>query len=170
MGPDSEKKLLFALMVLQLLCGLFFLWDGTVDLVLGPGYRGWAEPQNFEFIVALALLASLAFTALRLRHVLQKQKIMKDQIMAASGAFHQLLSEHFDQWRLSPAECDVAILAIKGLSIAEISAIRDSKEGTIKAQLNAVYKKAGVSGRTQLLSGFIEELMAEGLDTQRPPS
>ena len=32
-------------------------------------------------------------------------------------------------------------------------------EGTVKAQTNAIYRKAGVSGRSQLLSLFIEDLM-----------
>ena len=57
----------------------------------------------------------------------------------------------------------MALLAIKGLSLAEIAAVRKTKDGTIKAQCNAIYRKAGVTGRTQLLSLFIEELLAEGL-------
>ena len=57
----------------------------------------------------------------------------------------------------------MATLAIKGLSIAEIAALRETKEGTIKAQSAAIYRKAGVTGRLQLLSLFIEELMAEPL-------
>jgi DNA-binding NarL/FixJ family response regulator len=46
------------------------------------------------------------------------------------------------------------------LSIAEIAQIRATREGTIKAQCAAIYRKAGVSGRAQLLSLFIEDLMA----------
>ena len=166
MGHESEKKLLFGLILLQIMCALFFLWDGSVDVILGAGYQGWAEPQNFEFIVSIALIASLIFTAKRLHTVMQRHKVMKDQIRIASGAFAELLNEHFDQWGLSPAETDVSILAIKGLSIAEIAGIRNAKEGTVKAQLNAVYRKAGVTGRTQLLSNFIEELMGEGLEIE----
>ena len=59
----------------------------------------------------------------------------------------------------------MALLAIKGLSLAEIADIRQTKQGTIKAQCNAIYQKAGVSGRPQLLSLFIEELMSDGLAT-----
>ncbi|MDP6952768.1 MAG: LuxR C-terminal-related transcriptional regulator [Alphaproteobacteria bacterium] len=70
-----------------------------------------------------------------------------------------MLEEHFDRWALTPSERDVALLAIKGLSITEIAGVRETKEGTIKAQCNAVYRKAGVSGRPQLLSVFIEELL-----------
>ena len=55
---------------------------------------------------------------------------------------------------------DVALFAIKGMSTAEIAALRSTSEGTVKAQTNAIYRKAGVSGRPQLLSLFIEDLMS----------
>ena len=55
----------------------------------------------------------------------------------------------------------MAYFAIKGMSNAEISALRETSDGTVKAQMNAVYKKAGVVSRTQLLGYFIEELMAD---------
>ena len=80
--------------------------------------------------------------------------------MAARGAFLDLLDEHLTRWALTTAERDVALLAIKGLSIAEIAALRNTREGTVKAQSAAVYRKAGVSGRAQLLSLFVEDLMA----------
>jgi DNA-binding CsgD family transcriptional regulator len=55
----------------------------------------------------------------------------------------------------------VALFAIKGLSTQEIAVLRATSEGTVKAQTNAIYRKAGVSGRSQLLSVFIEDLMRE---------
>ena len=63
------------------------------------------------------------------------------------------------EWGLSPAERDVALFAIKGLSTSEIAALRTTSEGTVKAQTAAIYRKAGVSGRPQLLSLFIEDLL-----------
>ena len=56
----------------------------------------------------------------------------------------------------------MAIFAIKGLKTHEIARLRQTSEGTVKAQCNAIYRKAGVSGRTQLLSVFIEDLMEDG--------
>lgn len=44
--------------------------------------------------------------------------------------------------------------------------MRDTSEGTVKAQTYAIYRKAGVAGRPQLLSLFIEDLMQDAL----PPS
>ena len=57
----------------------------------------------------------------------------------------------------------MALFAIKGLSTAEIAALRQTSEGTVKAQTNAIYRKAGVSGRSQLLSVFIEDLMRDDM-------
>jgi len=81
----------------------------------------------------------------------------------ASGEFMALLEDHFQVWGLTPAERDVALFSIKGFSTIEIAEFRNSSEGTIKAQTNAIYRKAGVSGRPQLLSLFIDDLMGEGL-------
>jgi len=67
------------------------------------------------------------------------------------------LDTQFDQWGL------VAVISIKGLSIPEIATMRNTREGTVKAQNAAVYRKAGVSGRPQLLSLFIEDLMTDSL-------
>jgi DNA-binding CsgD family transcriptional regulator len=53
------------------------------------------------------------------------------------------------------------------MSTAEIGSLRATSEGTIKAQTNAIYRKAGVSGRSQLLSLFIEDLMRDD-GTLRP--
>ena len=50
----------------------------------------------------------------------------------------------------------MALFAIKGMSTAEIARLRTTSEGTVKAQTAAIYRKAGVSGRPQLLSLFIE--------------
>ena len=44
---------------------------------------------------------------------------------------------------LSPAERDVALFQIKGLSVAEIAALRGTSEGTVKAQAAAIVR--GVS-------------------------
>jgi DNA-binding CsgD family transcriptional regulator len=71
----------------------------------------------------------------------------------------EVLEEKFSEWSLTPAERDVALFAIKGLSTAEIAGVRSTSEGTVKAQTNAIYRKAGVSGRPQLLSLFIEDLI-----------
>ena len=74
-----------------------------------------------------------------------------------------VMTQHFTDWRLTPAERDVAVFLVKGLSTRYIADLRGTSEGTIKAQTNAIYRKAAVTGRTQLLSTFIEDLMDDAL-------
>ncbi|WP_286197066.1 helix-turn-helix transcriptional regulator [Tropicibacter sp. R15_0] len=151
---------LWVLLVFQGACTGFFVYDAVLDARQGAAMDG-PIAQMLENMIAGALVVGTVITGLSLRHVLGRQKRLEQQLDLASGAFEQVLQEHFDDWGLTPSERDVARLAIKGLSIAEMADLRGSKEGTIKAQSAAVYRKAGVSGRLQLLSLFIEELMAE---------
>ncbi|MBO6774081.1 MAG: hypothetical protein JJ897_00975 [Marinibacterium sp.] len=73
--------------------------------------------------------------------------------IGTSDADIATLDTQFDQWGL------VAVLSIKGLSIAEIATMRNTREGTVKAQNAALYRKAVISGRPQLLSLCIADLM-----------
>jgi DNA-binding CsgD family transcriptional regulator len=88
------------------------------------------------------------------------------------GLYHPLAgiqgagSQHFQDWGLTASDRDVALFAIKGLSISEIAEMRETREGTIKAQCNAIYRKAGVTGRPQLISLFVEELMGADMTTR----
>jgi len=77
------------------------------------------------------------------------------------------LEAKFTEWALTAAERDVAFLAIKGYSIAEIAGLRQTAQGTAKAQAASVYRKADVSGRLQLISLFLDDLMNDALVT--PP-
>ena len=77
----------------------------------------------------------------------------------------EVLEERFADWGLTPAERDVALFAIKGMSTQEIATLRSTSEGTVKAQTNAIYRKAGVSGRGGF-SLFIEDLMEQ--DAPKP--
>jgi DNA-binding CsgD family transcriptional regulator len=69
------------------------------------------------------------------------------------------LDEQFDRWSLSPAEKEVALLLLKGLSHKEIAKVRSVTETTARQQARAVYKKAGLSGRHDLAAFFLEDLM-----------
>ncbi len=123
----------------------------------------WQTREILEIGAALGLVLGFALGALALARTRTRQKHAEAQLRLASGAFMELLAERFDEWSLTPAERDVALFAIKGLSTQEIATLRNTSEGTVKAQTNAIYRKAGVSGRPQLLSHFIEDLMGDGL-------
>lgn len=121
-----------------------------------------------EIGAALGLVIGAILGALAMRRVIQDRNTAQERLRRASGAFLDLLEERFTEWGLTPAERDVALFAIKGMSTAEIARLRTTSEGTVKAQTNAIYRKAGVSGRSQLLSLFIDDLMRDD-NKVRPP-
>ena len=145
-GRARKTLALWILLGLQAICAVFFMADVVTDFAGLENVLGGVDHHNFELTVVLALMLGIAFIAHEIRKVLSRQKRLEVQIGAASGAFMELLEQHFDIWSLTPAERDVALLVIKGLSIAEIAALRNSREGTVKAQCNAIYAKAGVKG------------------------
>jgi DNA-binding CsgD family transcriptional regulator len=88
---------------------------------------------------------------------------MQQSLTIASGALSDLMADYFRTWALTPTEADVAAFIIKGYSIAEIAGFRGSAEGTIKTHLNAIYRKSGTAGRTQLVSVLVEDLFRGAL-------
>lgn len=69
------------------------------------------------------------------------------------------LDRQFERWSLSPAEKEVALLLLKGLSHKEIAEVRTVAEATARQQARAVYRKAGLSGRNDLAAFFLEDLL-----------
>lgn len=125
-------------------------------------------------LAALALLGSALLIAGALRQLVHDRDracaardAAETRLRRTSTAFHTLLAERFAEWDLTLAERDVALFALKGLSLTQIAALRQTTEGTVKTQTNAIYRKAGVKGRPQFLSLFIDDLMQ---DAPPPPA
>ena len=152
------------LLALQLVCAFFFVSDILSSLLgLRSTPISWQFYEFIEIGAALGLVLGVVVTASLLARSLRRQAQAEARLRAAQGAFMDLVADRFATWGLTPAERDVALFAIKGMSTGEIAALRNTSEGTVKAQTNAIYRKAGVSGRPQLLSLFIDDLMAEAL-------
>lgn len=151
-----------AIFVIQALCAFFFVSDILSSFF---GFQtspiSWEMRELLEIGAAFGLILGVVLGGLMLRRALQERHKAEEQLRRASGAFMDLLQERFGEWGLTPSERDVALFAIKGMSTAEIASLRTTSEGTVKAQTNAIYRKAGVSGRSQLLSLFIEDLMRD---------
>ena len=151
-------------LVVQVLCSAFFVSD-ILFSVLGvrSAPLDWQLRELLEILAALGLVLGVVLGGMALRGSMRARSRAEESLRRASGDFMELLAERFTEWGLTPAERDVALFAIKGLSTAEIASLRATSEGTVKAQTNAIYRKAGVSGRSQLLSLFIEDLMRDDL-------
>ncbi|OYY64787.1 MAG: LuxR family transcriptional regulator [Sphingomonas sp. 28-62-11] len=141
--------------VLQLLATLFFLGDVVGD------WRGERISAHLiiEAAVSIALLAGVVFGALQIRWLIRQARHDETAVATARGAMANLIRLRFAEWRLTAAEADVALFALKGCDIAEIAALRATAAGTVRAQLTNVYAKAGVKSQVGLIAQFTEDLV-----------
>lgn len=160
MKDRRQALVVGGILSVQALCAVFFVSD-IVASVLGlrTAPIAWRTRELLEIGAATGLVLGLILGALALRRSIRQQRQAEEKLRRASTAFLDLLEERFADWALTPAERDVAMFAIKGLSIPDIARVRATSEGTVKAQTAAIYRKAGVNGRPQLLSLFIEDMM-----------
>ena len=149
-----------SILIVQTLCALFFVSDiFSAFFGFSTTPLPWELREVMEIFAAFGLVVGVVLGAVLLRLATADRRRAEVQLRRASSAFMQLLAERMAEWSLTPSERDVALFAIKGMSTAEIAALRSTSEGTIKAQTNAIYRKAGVTGRAQLISLFIEDLI-----------
>jgi hypothetical protein len=79
----------------------------------------------------------------------------------------ELVEEHFDDWGLTGCRTRRGPFRAQGPVDRRDRGASATSQGTVKAQTNAIYRKAGVSGRPQLLSLFVDELMDASADHVR---
>jgi DNA-binding CsgD family transcriptional regulator len=120
--------------------------------------------------LAVAGVAVLWRTALRARRQIQTLRgeisawrVEAERWRTESRALLQglgvAMEQQFERWELSPAEREVALLLVKGLSLNEIARLRTTSERTARQQSQAVYRKAGLAGRAELSAFFLEDLL-----------
>ena len=149
-----------ALLVAQAICALVFSSDLLLSVIgIYPAPLAWSTREMMEVGALIGLLLGLVFGAMLVWRAFGDLRRAEARLDRASSAFIDLLNARFDEWGLTVAERDVALFAIKGLTVQDIARLRETSEGTVKAQTAAIYRKAEVSGRPQLLSLFIEDLM-----------
>lgn len=158
-----KLNLLILLMVLvQAVGALFFIGDISMSVLGIPRQPiDWQTREMLEIGAAVALLIGLVLSGVLLMQSQRRLERAEAQLQRASAAFMDLLEQSFMTWGLTPAERDVAFFVLKGFSTQEIAGFRKTSEGTVKAQTNAIYRKAGVNGRGQLMSLFIDDLIAD---------
>lgn len=158
----GRQGVVAALFLAQALCAIIFVSDVFSSIFgFNSSALSWELRELLEIAAAFGLIVGAVLGGFAMRRVVLDRDKAQERLRRASGAFLDLLEERFNEWGLTPAERDVALFAIKGMSTAEIAVLRATSEGTVKAQTNAIYRKAGVSGRSQLLSLFIDDLMRD---------
>lgn len=163
MPADRKPALIVALIAMQIVSAVFFLSDLLKDSVQPGGSFGLSTHLLVETAATIGLIFGIIVEVLYIRDQSRRTAALERNLRVATGALNDVIVEYFRDWGLTPSESDVAMFAIKGMTNTEIAGLRDSSEGTIKAHLNAVFRKAGVSGRNQLVSLLVEDLMARPL-------
>ncbi len=121
----------------------------------------------------LVLLSLLAIIWLFYEKNIQQQKIkhLKEELKQTSKnkadqyivegrrQLAKIISQQFIQWQLTQSETEVGLLLIKGLSLKEIAALRNTAEKTVRQQASAIYKKSKISGRHAFAAWFIEDIL-----------
>lgn len=120
---------------------------------------------------AIAVLAVLAASAL-LRRLARRTRELGARLADTEAAAQRwradaqailqglgaCIDSQFDRWGLSAAEKETALLLLKGLSHKEVALARAISDATARQQAVAVYRKAGVAGRSELAAFFLEDL------------
>jgi DNA-binding CsgD family transcriptional regulator len=148
-----------------------------VDTVIDYRQSGSFFAQTFEMLVFAAALAGIGIHAWQLASArLRSEQLGRElrETRADAQRFSReaqdalkglgvAIDRQFDKWGLSPAERDVALLQLKGLRHKEIAELRKTSERTVRQQALAIYRKAGLSGRTDLAAFFLEDLLLPGV-------
>ena len=110
---ERRATVLAGLILLQAMCALFFIGDVIED------FREDGHLDNphllLESVVAAALVAGVVFLMIELRGLLSRMSDMQTGLDIAQGHLADIIETFFDEWGLTKAERDVAIMILKGL-------------------------------------------------------
>lgn len=150
---------LIILMAVQVVCTAFFLNDVVADFREQSGLGTFDFHLSMELVAALSLVLAISAEGSYLLHLLRRKAHLENSLQIASSAVYDVIEAHFEEWGLSPSETDVATFLVKGMDISEIAGLRGCAEGTVKAHLNAIYRKSGTHNRGEFLSVLIDGLL-----------
>jgi DNA-binding CsgD family transcriptional regulator len=109
--------------------------------------------QRLEWLLALASGIVALLIALRW------QKLAAQDIAAIRVGMNVQIEREFARWGLTCAERSVAHLTLKGLRLKDIARARNTSDRTVRQQAQAIYRKAGLDGRTDLSAYFLESVL-----------
>lgn len=163
----ADRRFLQVVSAIQVLCGTAFTIDILYESHLeffnhAPVSPVEAVHLGVELMSVVLLFYGFWAAQQQLRRVCSKGEEKARLLAGLRGHFDEIIDERFASWGLSSAERDIALLSLRGLSIGEIARLRDTRDGTVKAQLSAVYRKSGVAGRPELLALFMDEFLDYG--------
>ncbi|MFK8019998.1 MAG: helix-turn-helix transcriptional regulator [Pseudomonadales bacterium] len=167
MNRDLERPMvLIALMLVVIASGV----DLLEDLREGNSWLDLLIDAFFSGFVAATLLyiwvQRPSATKQRNKHLERAMrrsdddlKIWKERASDLLQGLGQKIDEQLNDWKLSVAEKEIALLLIKGIPLKELAALRGTSERTVRQQASKVYSKANLDGRAELAAFFLEDLL-----------
>jgi DNA-binding CsgD family transcriptional regulator len=86
----------------------------------------------------------------------------RQRVQAHVDGLGTAIGRQLEEWGLTQAEREVALLMLKGFSHKEIAALRGTSEATVRQQARATYEKSGMNGRAAFCAFFLEDLLPAG--------
>ncbi|NOX36811.1 MAG: response regulator transcription factor [Calditrichaeota bacterium] len=128
---------------------------------------------GIELVVAIISLIwgyYLIRTRIRLQRALHRERQFSSDLKTEAQKWKRVsriyleglsreIDEQLNRWGLTEAEKEVAFLLLKGFSATQIARIRKTSVKTVRTQMNAIYSKSGLSGRSELTAFFLEDLL-----------
>ena len=164
-NPNKNSlRAAFAGMTVLIVSMAFFLFDIVADISDHLAmHETYGVGELIHLIFELVAVIGLGFGALTLRNQLallhSDAERSAETIHVMRGHFEEVLELNFSRWGLTQAERDITLLIVRGLTVAEIAEARSTAQGTIKAQSSSIFRKIGVSSKTELMSLIIDEFI-----------
>lgn len=156
----TRPVVVWGLVVIQAFCGAYFLWEILASILGLPTLPlRWRTRELVEIGASLGLVIGAGLGVGLARTAGREMRRAESARRLTSGEFTSVVQAYFDRLSLTPAETEVAWFLLKGMSQSEIAGLRNTREGTVKAQCTAIYRKAGVTGKSQLFSLLVEDVL-----------
>jgi DNA-binding CsgD family transcriptional regulator len=161
--------------IVTLVIALFAIIATLIGFDVAADYRAGTERLHLvteSIVMGLALVGlvvlwrQVRFVQRRaeqltvdLEAALREAEHFREEAHDALRGLGEAIDRQFTRWNLSPAEREVGLLLLKGLSHKEIAEVRSTSETTIRQQALAVYRKSGLRSRAELSAFFLEDLL-----------
>jgi len=155
---------------------LFNAIDVFVDIQLEVPF--WHVIQEGTLVLISAFGAALLFFHMRRRTQGYKRlaadlhdaniqiNALNSRINDERKRFAGVIKMQFDEWGLTESEQQVALLLLKGLSLKEVSVVRNTKEATVRQQASTIYSKSNLVGRHEFAAWFLEDFLEADSTTE----
>jgi putative tricarboxylic transport membrane protein len=152
------------------------LWDHRLE---------WLLAMAGGFLATLAAFCWQKFAARRREEALRcrlhdlsaeverstRENLRRTQdIAAVRVGMHAQIEREFNSWALTSAERGIAHLMLKGMRFKDIARARNTSDRTVRQQAQAIYRKAGLDGRTDLAAYFLDSVLgAQEMEVLKSP-